>query len=50
MTKVQKIAWTRPPDQWIKVKTDGSAIDSAGKIGAGGILRDNEGILILVFT
>ena len=43
MTKVQKIAWTRPPDQWINVNTDGSAIENPGKIGEGGILRDHEG-------
>lgn len=31
--KEHKIGWTRPPNQCIKVNTNGSAIDNQGKIG-----------------
>ena len=50
VTKVKKIAWTRPPDQWIKINTYGGKIDNPGNIWAGGIQRDTEGNLILAFT
>ncbi|XP_004243166.1 uncharacterized protein [Solanum lycopersicum] len=48
--KVCKVAWNRPPEEWIKINTDGSAINNPGKIGAGGILRDTEGRLVLAFA
>ena len=44
------VTWTRPKDQWIKVNTDGSATNNPGKIGAGGILRNKNGRLVMAFT
>ncbi|XP_057803415.1 uncharacterized protein LOC131018702 [Salvia miltiorrhiza] len=34
------IYWWPPPNQWIKVNTDGSALGAPGKIAAGGVFRD----------
>lgn len=47
---MQKISWTRPPDLLIKINTDGCALDNPGKIGTGGILRDQKRNLILAYT
>ena len=44
------VAWTRPLDQWIKINTDGKALKNPGKIGAGGILRDHTGKILMVYT
>lgn len=44
------VAWTRPLDQWIKINTDGRALKNPGKIGAGGILRDHTGKILMVYT
>lgn len=39
-TNVNKVVtWTRPPELWIKINTDCSAIKNPCKIEAGGILR-----------
>ncbi|XP_015078408.1 uncharacterized protein LOC107022255 [Solanum pennellii] len=48
--KVNTVTWIRPKDQWIKVNTDGSAINNPGRLGAGGILRDKSGRLVMTFT
>ncbi|XP_069154435.1 uncharacterized protein [Solanum lycopersicum] len=48
--KVCMVAWNRPPEQWIKINTDGSALTNPGQIGAGGILRDREGKMVLAFA
>ena len=48
--KVCKVAWNRPQEEWIKINTDGSALTNPGKIGAGGIIRDKDGKLILAFA
>ncbi|XP_069145909.1 uncharacterized protein [Solanum lycopersicum] len=48
--KVYKVTWFKPPDQWIKINTDGSALTNEGKIGAGGIIRDKEGKMIMAFS
>nr|XP_019067280.1 uncharacterized protein LOC109119268 [Solanum lycopersicum] len=48
--KVSMVKWIKPPDQWIKINTDGSALTNPGKIGAGGILRDKEGKLVMAFS
>ncbi|XP_057791344.1 uncharacterized protein LOC131008487 [Salvia miltiorrhiza] len=34
------VYWWPPPNQWIKVNTDGSALGAPGKIAAGGVFRD----------
>ncbi|KAK4706306.1 hypothetical protein R3W88_034140 [Solanum pinnatisectum] len=42
--------WRRPPKDWVKLNTDGSALDNPGKLGAGGIIRDHRGEIILAFS
>ncbi|KAK4733771.1 hypothetical protein R3W88_008032 [Solanum pinnatisectum] len=44
------VQWTKPPDKWVKVNTDGSALCNPGRIGAGGIIRNPKGELILAFS
>ncbi|KAG5606154.1 hypothetical protein H5410_027646 [Solanum commersonii] len=39
-TKVILIKWIKPPDRWVKINTDGSALSNPSRIGVGGILRD----------
>ena len=43
-TKVKMIG--KKPDQRIKMNTDGSAIDNLGRIGEGGIIRDQHGKMV----
>ena len=50
VTKVNMVTWNKQPDQWIKTNTNGSAFTNPGKLGAGGILRDKEGKLVMAFT
>ncbi|KAK6780036.1 hypothetical protein RDI58_022220 [Solanum bulbocastanum] len=49
-TKVTLVMWRRPPKNWVKLNTDGSALDNPGKLGAGGIIRDHRGEIILAFS
>ncbi|TMW94353.1 hypothetical protein EJD97_010401 [Solanum chilense] len=49
-TKVKMIAWKKPQYQWIKVNTDGNAIDNSGMIGVGGIIRDQQGKILMAFS
>jgi len=49
-TKGKKVTWTSPPDLWIIINTDGSAINNRGKIGDGGILRDQSSKHLMAFT
>lgn len=44
------ITLTRTPDQWIKINIDGSTINNPGKIGVGGIMRDQQGKLLMAVT
>ena len=44
------IAWNKQTDQWIKINTDGSPLDNPGRLGAGGILRDKNGQLLMAFA
>ncbi|XP_015160335.1 uncharacterized protein [Solanum tuberosum] len=39
-----------PPARWVKINTDGSALSNPGRIGAGGILRDQMGAMLLAFA
>ncbi|KAK4707011.1 hypothetical protein R3W88_033425 [Solanum pinnatisectum] len=48
--KIHKVQWQRPPEQWVKLNTDGSALSNTGRIGAGGIIRDHRGEMILAFA
>ncbi|XP_049378041.1 uncharacterized protein LOC125842768 [Solanum stenotomum] len=49
-TKVTVVKWIKPPDGWVKINTDGSALGNPGKIGAGGIIRDQSGKMLLAFA
>jgi len=49
-TKVIMVAWKRPRDQWVKLNTDGSALCNPGRMGAGGIIRDHNGEMVLAFA
>ncbi|WMV32724.1 hypothetical protein MTR67_026109 [Solanum verrucosum] len=40
----------REDDQWVKLNSDGSALSNPGRIGAGGILRDHTGEMVLAFA
>ncbi|KAH0661517.1 hypothetical protein KY284_026448 [Solanum tuberosum] len=44
------VIWIKPPNQWVKINTDGSALSNPGRIGAGGILRDQDGEMLLAFA
>ncbi|XP_015075436.1 uncharacterized protein LOC107019451 [Solanum pennellii] len=48
--KVNMVKWLKPANQWLKVNTDGSALMNLGRLGAGGILRDKHGKLVMAFT
>ena len=48
--KVHKVGWNKPPEDWVKINTDGSALNNPGKIGAGGIIRDKDGKLLMAFA
>lgn len=47
---VSMVKWIKPPDQWLKVNTNGSALTNPGQIGAGGILKDKEDRIVMAFT
>ncbi|XP_015160629.1 uncharacterized protein [Solanum tuberosum] len=49
-TKVTTVVWIKPPDQWVKINSDGSALNNPGRLGAGGILRDQEVEMLLAFA
>ncbi|KAK6803162.1 hypothetical protein RDI58_000946 [Solanum bulbocastanum] len=44
------VSWHRPPEKWVKINTDGRTIGSLGRIGAGGIIRDHNGEMVLAYT
>ena len=37
------VGWEKPPWGWLKLNSDGSAINNPGKAGGGGLFRDHEG-------
>ncbi|XP_070025928.1 uncharacterized protein [Nicotiana sylvestris] len=39
---ITKVAWRKPQDNFVKIKSDGSALSNPGKIGAGTIIRDQH--------
>ncbi|WMV13666.1 hypothetical protein MTR67_007051 [Solanum verrucosum] len=49
-TKVTTVQWTKPPHRWVKLNTDGSALSNLGSIGAGGVVRNHLGEIILAFS
>lgn len=48
--KVTMVAWKKPPEQWITINKDGSALDNPGKIRAGGIIRGQKGKVVMDFS
>ncbi|WMV32529.1 hypothetical protein MTR67_025914 [Solanum verrucosum] len=42
--------WKTPIYNRYKLNTDGSAIPNPGKIGGGGILRDDQGSMVYAFA
>ncbi|KAH0660311.1 hypothetical protein KY289_029059 [Solanum tuberosum] len=42
--------WKTPPCTRYKLNTDGSALHNPGKIGGGGILRDDQGSIVYAFA
>ncbi|XP_059289514.1 uncharacterized protein LOC132043044 [Lycium ferocissimum] len=47
---ITKVNWSRPQLGVLKINTDGSALDNPGRIGAGGIVRNDLGNLIFAFA
>ncbi|XP_077241568.1 uncharacterized protein LOC143882056 [Tasmannia lanceolata] len=49
---VQKVTpkWTAPPEGWMKLNFDGSALDNPGIAEIGGIIRDTRGITIMSYS
>lgn len=47
---VKRICWEKPPEGWMKLNTDGSAIGNPSPAGCGGAIRDNNGQWIARFT
>ncbi|KAK6777637.1 hypothetical protein RDI58_024355 [Solanum bulbocastanum] len=48
--RITTVQWHTPPDSWVKLNTDGSALKDLGNIGAGGILKDQKGDIIFAFS
>ncbi|KAL9304836.1 putative ribonuclease H domain-containing protein [Arabidopsis thaliana] len=40
------IAWTKPPEGWVKVSTDGASRGNPGPAAAGGVIRDEDGLWV----
>jgi len=47
--RVTLVMWKAPPRTTYKLNTDGSALHNFGKIGGGGILRDDQGSIVYAF-
>ena len=44
ITKTPRLVrWTKPPEGWLKLNTDGFVISFSGLVGGGGLLRDRSG-------
>ncbi|KAH0655393.1 hypothetical protein KY285_030275 [Solanum tuberosum] len=48
--RITLIMWKTPPPSRYKLNMDGSALHNPGKIGGGGILRDDHGVIIFAFA
>ncbi|KAK4706537.1 hypothetical protein R3W88_033904 [Solanum pinnatisectum] len=48
--RVTSVIWKSPPSTRYKLNTDGSALHNPGKIGGGGILRNEHGDMIYAFA
>ncbi|WMV30198.1 hypothetical protein MTR67_023583 [Solanum verrucosum] len=49
-TKITVVQWLKPPENWVKLNTDGSALSNPGSMGAGGVLRNHMGKLLFSFS
>ncbi|WMV50079.1 hypothetical protein MTR67_043464 [Solanum verrucosum] len=49
-SKVTAVRWIKPPEKWVKLNTDGSALSNPGNIRAGGVLRNHKGELLFAFS
>ncbi|KAK4723862.1 hypothetical protein R3W88_026641 [Solanum pinnatisectum] len=47
---VTPVTWEKPPPNTYKLNTDGSALTNPGRIGGGGIIRDDFGNLVYAFA
>ncbi|WMV22613.1 hypothetical protein MTR67_015998 [Solanum verrucosum] len=48
--KIISLSWDRPHNSIYKLNTDGNALSNPGKIGGGGILRNDQGKMIHAFS
>ncbi|KAH6768392.1 Chalcone and stilbene synthase family protein [Perilla frutescens var. frutescens] len=46
---VLQVVWRPPPQDWIKINTDGSAIGSPGKIATSDVFRRHDGSVVFYF-
>lgn len=49
-TKVKIVSWKRPSDQWVKINSDGSALNNPKRTRVGVIIRDVDGRMILAYV
>lgn len=47
--KSTPIQWTKPPNQWVKLNSDGSCLPN-GNMGAGGVIRNKDGEMLLAYS
>ncbi|XP_043703245.1 uncharacterized protein LOC122653468 [Telopea speciosissima] len=48
--KIIEVRWRHPPAGWLKLNIDGSSLGNPGPLGAGGIIRDQHGNVIICFA
>lgn len=48
--KVVRIRWEKPQAGWFRLNTDGSAIGSLGRVGYGGLIKNDRGVWIGGFS
>ncbi|KAF5461917.1 hypothetical protein F2P56_017977 [Juglans regia] len=48
--RVRVVKWHRPRQGWVKLNTDGSSFGNPGTSGAGGVIRDEDGRLLLAYS
>ena len=48
--KVSMVKCLKPGEQFLNLHIDGSSLTNPGRLGAGGILRDNQGKVVMAFT
>nr|XP_023916422.1 uncharacterized protein LOC112028020 [Quercus suber] len=45
-----QVLWTKPPQDWVKLNTDSSALGNPRKAGCGGLIRNHQGEWIRGFA